>query len=188
MEITKLHDGVYQIDNFLTMDELAEIFELISSTPAEDWFGDDSKADKDFADFWYGKNLFIDGDTILNRVNEKMKNLMTSYHYYPPNIAIQRYFKGDFINEHRDQWNPDLPYYIGYGFCLYYNDNYQGGELEYPELGIKIKPKANSLYIHAGNVLHRSWPVLDDNTRYFSTVFVRGTDEEPTTLDKELFK
>lgn len=188
MKIKKLHDGVYEINDFLTKEELNEVFSIIESTPAEAWFGDESKADKDFADFWHGKNLFLDGETILNRINEKMRNLMGSYHYYPPGIAIQRYFNGDYINSHRDQWNPDLPYYIGYGFCLYYNDNYAGGELEYPELGIKVKPKANSLYIHAGDVLHRSWPVLDDSVRYFSTVFVRGTDEEPTTLNKELFK
>lgn len=187
MEITKLHDGVYQINDFLTNDELEEVLDLIRITPEKAWFGDESKADKDFSDFWYGKTLFVDDSDILNRINTKIKNLMASYQHYPKELGIQRYFKGDYIKEHRDQWNPDLPYYIGYGFCLYYNDNYSGGELEYPELGTRVKPKQNSLYIHSGNVLHRSWPVLDDNIRYFSTVFVRGTEQEPTRLKEELF-
>ena len=102
-------------------------------------------------------------------------------------IFLQRYKIGDHIKTHRDQWIPDLPYYIGYGFCLYYNDDYEGGELEYPELGIVVKPKANSLYIHGGHILHGSLPVLNDKIRYFSTVFIHGTEENPTRLNREIF-
>jgi hypothetical protein len=117
-----------------------------------------------------------------------MKDLFESYSYYPSKMLLQRYKQGDFINYHRDQWDPDLPYYVGYGLCLYYNDDYQGGQLEYPEIGLVVKPRQNSLYIHGGSVLHGSLPVLDDKIRYFSTAFVRGTAEQPTKLKKELFK
>jgi hypothetical protein len=184
MNINKLHDDVYEITDFLSPEELDQVMQLIDSTPEQSWYPEEV----DSSDFWYGKNLQIHDPSILDIVNSRMESMFESYHYYPDRTLLQRYRKGDFIAEHRDQWIPDLPYYIGYGFCLYYNDNYEGGQLRYPELDIVVKPKANSLYIHGGNVLHGSMPVTDDRIRYFSTVFVRGTEEEPTILNRELFK
>jgi hypothetical protein len=185
MQITKLYDDVYEIANFLTKEELFGVNDIINNTEEEAWLTKDSADDKDF---WYGKNLQTKGETVFDTVNDKMRNLFESYSYYPSEILLQRYKKGDFIKQHTDQWLPDLDYYIGYGLCLYYNSNYDGGELEYPELGLTIKPRENSLYIHGGHILHGSKPVLSDDIRYFSTVFVRGTEENPTRLRKELFK
>lgn len=184
MKINKLSEDVYEIKNFLNSYEIQAIESLIGFAKEEDW----NPKDMDPSEFWYGKTLQLKSPSILDVINEKMKNLLESFHYYPGSISLQRYKFGDFIKQHRDQWIPDLPYYIGYGFCLYYNDDYEGGELEYPELKIKIKPSANSLYIHGGNVLHGSTPVTNNKIRYFSTVFVRGTDQQPTILKKELFK
>jgi hypothetical protein len=187
-KINKLHDDVYEIQNFLTEQELLDVYSIIQNTPEEAWFDVKTKELDGATNFWFGKNLFFKEKTVFDFINKKMNNLLESYSYYPQSMHLQRYKKGDFIKHHADQWMPDLPYYIGYGFCLYYNEDYQGGELDYPELGVKIKPKANSLYIHGGHVVHGSLPVLDDSTRYFSTVFVRGTKESPTILKKELFK
>jgi len=185
MQITKLYDDVYEINNFLTDEELKEVYEIINRTEEESWFSKEASGDKGF---WYGKNLQTKGETVFDTVNDKMRNLFESYSQYPSEILLQRYKKGDFIKQHTDQWLPDLDYYIGYGLCLYYNSNYDGGELEYPEIGLTIKPRENSLYIHGGHILHGSKPVLSDDIRYFSTVFVRGTEENPTRLRKELFK
>jgi hypothetical protein len=188
VNIIKLYEDIYEVPDFLTNKELLEVFAIINDTKEEDWFSEETAKDKDFADFWEGKNLQLKGNTVFDKVSSKMENLFESYFDYPGKVLLQRYKKGDFINSHRDQWNPDLPYYVGYGLCLYYNDDYQGGQLEYPEIGLIIKPRENSLYIHGGNVLHGSLPVLDDKIRYFSTAFVRGTAEQPTKLKKELFK
>lgn len=187
MEINKLHDDVYEMRNFLTLRELGAVHSLIRKTAEEAWFDDEGKKKYGTPDFWFGKNLHFTERTVLDSINEKMRNLLVSYSYYPSTIQLQRYKKGDFIKRHADQWIPDLPYYIGYGFCLYFNDDYEGGELEYPDLGIVVKPKAGSLYVHGGNVVHGSLPVLNDAVRYFSTVFVRGTKESPTKLDADFF-
>jgi hypothetical protein len=187
MKINKLYDDVYEVEEFLTEQELADVYTIINNTPEKDWFDKSVKDKNSTPDFWYGKNLYFESTNVFDLINEKMKNLFESYSYYPEKTHLQRYKKGDFIKHHADQWIPDLPYYIGYGFCLYYNDDYLGGELDYPDLKITIKPKANTLYIHGGHILHGSLPVLDNNIRYFSTVFVRGTEESPTRLNKELF-
>jgi hypothetical protein len=188
MKINKLYEDVYEVEEFLTEQELADVYTIINNTLEEDWFDKSVKDKNDTPDFWYGKNLYFESTNVFDVINEKMKNLFESYSYYPEKIHLQRYKKGDFIKHHADQWIPDLPYYIGYGFCLYYNDDYLGGELDYPDINITIKPKANSLYIHGGHIVHGSLPVLDDTIRYFSTVFIRGTEESPTILKRELFK
>lgn len=187
MRISKLHDDVYEIRDFLTTQELSEVSYIAENTPEEAWFDDRMREKYEIPDFWFGKNLYFSEKTVFDSINEKMKSLLVSYSYYPPSMHLQRYKKGDFIKHHADQWIPDLPYYIGYGFCLYFNDDYSGGELEYPDLGILVKPQAGSLYVHGGNVVHGSLPVLGDGIRYFSTIFVHGTKESPTRLDGELF-
>jgi hypothetical protein len=188
MKINKLYDDVYEIENFLSEQELFEVYKIINNTPEGEWFDEISKEEQNTPDFWHGKNLYFKNINIFDDINNKMRNLFESFDYYPEKLHLQRYLKGDFIKHHSDQWIPDLPYYIGYGFCLYYNDDYQGGELDYPDLKITVKPKANSLYIHGGHIVHGSLPVLDDRIRYFSTVFIRGTEENPTILRKDLFK
>jgi hypothetical protein len=187
MNILKLSDDVYEIKNFLTDQENEEVYKIINKATEQDWFNKELNDENKTPEFWYGKNLLLVDITVFDTINERIRLLLESYSYYPSRMQLSRYKIGDFIKPHRDQWIPDLPYYIGYGFCLYYNNDYEGGELEYPELNLKIKPKAGSLYIHAGNVLHGSLPVLSDNIRYFSTIFVHGTTELPTRLRGDLF-
>jgi hypothetical protein len=189
MKVNKIHEDVYAVEDFLTEDELSAVKEIIKNTPEESWLDEQAKIIHSIPDFWFGKQLhFMEEETIFDSINEKMKNLLESYSYYPSKLNLSRYKMGDFIQPHRDQWLPDLDYYIGYGFCLYYNDDYEGGELKYPELNLALKPKANTLYIHGGHILHGSIPVLNDKIRYFSTVFIHGTEELPTRLRGDIFK
>ena len=94
--------------------------------------------------------------------------------------------KNEAIGQHRDNDTTPQGYYLGWGLVIYYNDNYLGGEINYPELDITIKPKAGSALLHGGEVMHGSLPVLSDDIRYFSTIFMRGNDEHPTILNKDL--
>ena len=187
MNITKLADDVYQITDFLTEEELSQVNLFINNITEDMWFPGEKK-ERDDSDFWYGRNMNTASVPAFSVINEKLKDFLDSYFYYPAEIMFSRYTEGDYMKEHRDEWKDDFPNYIGYGFCLYYNDDYEGGELDYPELGIKVKPPANSVCIHGGNVLHRSLPVIGDKVRYFSTKFITGTAESPTRLKSEMFK
>lgn len=187
MKINKIYDDVYEIENFLTEPEFEAVQRVINSFSEEDWNNKDMKNKNKIPDFWFGKQIYFNEDNIFSDINKKMQSLFSSYSYYPDKMILQRYKKGDFIKNHTDQWRTDINYYIGYGLCLYFNDNYEGGELDYPDLKITIKPKANSLFIHGGHILHGSLPVLSDDIRYFTTVFVHGTENRPTKLNSELF-
>jgi hypothetical protein len=187
MQITKLHEDIYEVADFLTKQELKEVFEIIKNISEQDWFSEDTFLNQDQANFWYGKTIDFEGDTIFPVINKKIKDLFESFSMYPDNTCLQRYEPGQSIKYHKDVWNVATPLYVSYGVLLYYNDDYLGGELDYEDLGLVIKPKENSLYIHGGNILHGSRPVLGDKSRYFSTAFVYGTKDKPAKLKKELF-
>ena len=58
------------------------------------------------------------------------------------------------------------------GIVMYINDNYLGGELNYPEYNLTYKPKARSLACHPSNYLHEV-NQINGNERYVITAFVR---------------
>jgi len=66
--------------------------------------------------------------------------------------------------------NVDTPH----GIVLYLNDDYEGGELYYPDLKLAIKPEAGSLVIHPGTVeyAHGVAPVTS-GMRYATTAFTK---------------
>lgn len=185
-KINKIASDVYEIENFLSQDELSHILEIIENAPPENWF--DTNHISNTQDFWYGKSLFLSDrkDVYKEFILDKVKHIFSSYFYCETDLKISRFKKGDQIRAHRDNDTTPQGYYLGYGLVIYYNDDYLGGEIEYPELDITIKPKAGSALLHGGEVLHGSLPVLSDSVRYFSTVFMRGNDQHPTTLNKDL--
>lgn len=184
--INKLAEDVYEIENFLTPSEMSKISEIISNANEDDW--NDRNYIYDKSDFWYGKSLFSEQNNEIwkTAIFEKVDYIFPSYFWCEKEIKISRFKKNHSIGAHRDNDTTPKGYYLGYGLVIYYNDDYLGGELDYPELGITIKPKAGSALLHGGEVMHGSLPVLDDKPRYFSTIFMRGNDQHPTLLNKDL--
>jgi predicted 2-oxoglutarate/Fe(II)-dependent dioxygenase YbiX len=67
---------------------------------------------------------------------------------------------------------------------VYYpNDDYEGGELDFMHFGVKIKPKANQLFIFpsAYNLEHRVSPVISGTRITFVSFFNQMTDSERNT-------
>jgi len=181
--INKIAENVYEIENFLDKSEIKEILNIINNADVEEWYDKNSAGT-----MWYDKSLFLHDHKELGKkiIFDKIDYIFTSYFYCEKELKISRYKKGDQIKNHRDNDTTPKGYYLGYGLVIYYNDNYLGGEIDYPELGITIKPKAGSALMHGGEVLHGSLPVLDNVERYFTTIFMRGNEEYPITLNKEL--
>jgi hypothetical protein len=69
-----------------------------------------------------------------------------------------RYGKGQHFQEHADH---GFSYSATVSLVAYINDDYQGGNLYFPKLGLDIKPKAGDLYIFPSTYLfsHRAMPV-----------------------------
>lgn len=71
-----------------------------------------------------------------------------------------RYGKGQHFQEHADH---GFSYSATVSLVAYVNDDYAGGNLFFPKLGLDIKPRAGDLYIFPSTYLfsHRAMPVED---------------------------
>jgi hypothetical protein len=184
MKINKISPDIYEIEDFVSIDEQKEILNFCKNLEEDQWwlsFSDEYKEG-----FFYGKQYNGEKPLVFKEIDKRVNEIFESLLYFG-SVALQRYKKGEQIQVHKDYWLYDLDYHIRYGICIYFNDDYEGGELSYPELGITHKPKARSLVMHGGNITHESLPVTSDDLRYFSTAFVRGSEESPVVLNKKLF-
>jgi hypothetical protein len=85
-------------------------------------------------------------------------------------ISISKYFVDAFMGPHTD--SPPEPTIEHISSVLYLNDNYEGGELNFPNQGIRIKPKAGSIVIFPSvpPFVHESTKIIS-GTKYMSPGF-----------------
>ena len=181
MKVNRLSPDIYEIEDFVTIEKANQVLEYSKSLEESDWWHEEQKET-----FFYGKQKWGKLPEIFDEIDQNAKNLFSSA-LDIGNIALQRYLDNEPMRLHRDYWLKDLDYYIRYGIVIYYNDDYEGGEIEYPELGIVHKPKARSLVLHGGNILHGPKRLIGDGSRYFSTSFVRGSADSPVLLNHSIF-
>lgn len=184
MKINRISPDIYEVEDFITAEQQVEVLEFFKSLDEESWWTTPEGHEQH--GFFYGKQYHGKSPDVFSEISKNVRNLFSTY-LYIGDVGLQRYKINEAMQEHRDYWLYDQDYHMRYGIAIYYNDDYEGGEIEYPELGIIHKPKARSLLMHGGNILHGTLPVTSDDTRFFSTAFVRGSSESPVTLDPELF-
>lgn len=184
MKVNKISPDIYEIEDFVSIDEQKEILDFCKNLEEDQWWISLSEEYK--KEFFYGKQHNGEKPLVFKAIDTRVRKIFESL-FYVGAVALQRYKKGEQIQGHKDYWLYDLDYHIRYGICIYFNDDYEGGELFYQDLGITHKPKARSLVMHGGNITHESLPVTSDDLRYFSTAFVKGSKESPVVLNKKLF-
>jgi len=142
-------DSADAISYFNSQDTSCAIHDHVQHTPNNDRT----------ADFfsWDPECLMFDMDAIRNNNDDnfnllkivelldKMKNASTKHIQQPIRLAkvvFHKYITGSSGPEHTDVWPV--------ASLLYLNDDYAGGELYFPNQGVEIAPKKNSLYIFEG--------------------------------------
>lgn len=79
----------------------------------------------------------------------------------PERTACMRYSQGEFFGLHTD-----APYVAPDGalsklsFILYLNDDYQGGETFFPELGLAVSPEVGKILLFPPDIPHMSNPIM----------------------------
>ena len=81
-------------------------------------------------------------------------------------FAINKYFSGQAMGPHLDSYGYSNR--ITFSTLIYLNDNYEGGEIEFPEQNIKIKPEEGSVLIFPTYhpFIHKSYEVKN-GYKYF---------------------
>lgn len=96
--------------------------------------------------------------------------------YFPPSpLSISKYIKGASMGPHVDVYPGQTTEPVMSG-VLYLNDDCVGGELDFPEQGVTIKPSAGSVVIFpsVAPFYHQSLEIIS-GVKYMSPVFwVKG--------------
>lgn len=168
-------------EDFITEEQADYLVALAMSNSGDEW---ESKNKNDY-EFWNGKNLPIDNlkdldHSLLEEIQLKTKLLYELFYpklkgkvSYSCVIAINRFRAGDSMPVHSDKGPYEDNNTILHGVVVYLNDNYEGGEIHYPEKNIAIKPKKCSLVMHPGNeeYQHGVREVIKGD-RYAVTLFI----------------
>ncbi len=182
VKVNLLSPDIYEIEEFITLDQQKNILSYCKGLDEDKWWNS-GIVDKE--GFFNGKTSFEENIKLFDDIYQKINSLFSSLEYTNP-LNLHRHLDGHFMSPHLD-WHEGKTPHIRYGLVLYYNDDYQGGALNYPNLGIIHKPKARSLLIHGARILHGTTRSIGP-ARYFSTTFIFGTKEIPVILSDDVFK
>lgn len=177
MKYNKIHKGILEIPEFISKEENEKIIKILNNLSENFWLKNNNPN-------WDKRNLSeikdLEFNDLKRKIGKRVVELFDSYYkIVNQSILIQRILPNTGgLSQHAD--NIDDPD-VKYGLVLYYNDNYFGGEIEYPEIKISYKPRAGSLLIHRGEYLHKVNPV-NGSTRYMSTLFVHETKDFPAKI------
>ena len=177
------------IENFLSQENLAIIKSFIDNNQSA-W---PSLASNNF---WAGRSLdhynILDRTvqdimlTSMNQITKVVEQHSGFEKLYSDLLQIVRWPSGYELHPHADGENPnEQPHPFSwrlFGSVLYINNDYQGGEIHYPHLGMSIKPKPGMLAVHPGTLefLHGVRPVTD-GVRYTIASFFT-TDSSRATI------
>lgn len=187
MKYNKIYEEIIEIPNFLSEENCKKIIEILESSSEEFWIENNSSN--------WNKRIF--SNNLKNIYNKKLypfkkiikqQMLDTFGEFYKITndlVIIQRMIPNSGgLDEHKDNIkDPD----VKYGIVLYYNDDYEGGEIEYPEIKISYKPKVGSLIIHKAEYSHKVNEVFF-KTRYMSTFFIEEIKKYPQDLNHNYIK
>lgn len=167
-------DNIVALENFMTKEELAVLNDFIRNN--QEWDVTETHVNEDgtvIYDSGYWANRVATYPTI-SKTNPKIPQVIEgmvkrlkkevdaffNVDALPTSPAMVRWLPGQFQMPHADKelhvgddrGKPnDFPYYDIAGL-FYINDDYEGGELYFPNQGIQFKPKAGAAYFFPGDM------------------------------------
>lgn len=172
-------DRLWEYENFLSSEEVDLLLDLASNASEEDWYS----ANLNPHDGHYrGKSLsFTQGSLVSKKILEIDKRIASLFSEFTNIVQIGSIVRNTDtlmpVGLHRDNEDENMVdnrnAYCKYGILMYLNNDFDGGEICYPEYNIAYKPKRGVLIIHHAGNMHGVNPV-SGGTRYSMTSFVWG--------------
>ena len=186
MNIKNYQNLIYEVQDFLDNIQYKSLLSFVEENLKQNFnFKEErtegyisiSKHDKgDFKAFDWNQDL-------IDSIEESIKSIFLNQ-IIPDNLKIDSlksindiliYPKNYFKGSHADNGSDEN---IKFGCVYYINDDYEGGEIIYPDINISIKPKANTLIIHQSNLIHYTNPIENDSIKKIITTFLLGEDKK----------
>jgi hypothetical protein len=180
MEIRKVTEDIWEIENLLFEEEVEYLLSAAKTSENPSWYSEEQSQD------WSGRVMNVPlaygqnskETEILLKLAGIIEELFINMTKYVQPYSILRTRTGEFFPYHSDSVT-DI--YNVFGLVFYLNDDYTGGELDYKDLNIAIKPKANSMLVHRAHLVHGVKEVTS-GTRYAVSSFIEG---DKTTAIRE---
>lgn len=140
------NNEIFLVDDFLSKDEIKPIVKYLRM-----FFKDDpmTVSEEDFV------NLRESVMEKMDQVSERAITIFNQHHCIPEELeftTFNNFVRVDSIgiSEHHDDNRPGALKKVRYGCVLYLTEDFDGGELNYTELGIQYKPVAGQIIFHPG--------------------------------------
>lgn len=183
MIITNPDPNIFVIKNFIEKEEANLLVDLAKNSTSDEW-SNYNYTSRNEHDEWEDRILILDkcsgfddlNQTIVNKLFSKIKNeintiLNKDIYEYTGFNTIYRSVIGQSMKTHSDS---GLGPKFKYGVVLYLNDEYVGGEIFYPNIGVEFKPEAYSLVLHPAYEAYRHGvKEVSSGTRYSMTSFLK---------------
>jgi hypothetical protein len=172
-------DRLWEYENFLMGEEVESIMNVITASKEEDWFSEDLP---EYDQHHAGKTLPVSSIPELESVVRGIDARVAALFLGTTNmVRIGSVVRGSSthmpVGFHRDNEYQDMSDNRNaenkYGILMYLNNDFDGGEICYPEFGIEYKPKPGVLLIHYAGNLHGVNPI-SNGVRYSMTSFAWG--------------
>lgn len=195
LSATEIYTGIFVVEDFITSEELSVIQSQIDQISEEGWkksytesllnfirdqygvttmeeaqeLGHDMHIDEK----WVDKNATLAVPDVAMSISARLQEVFSDM----PELdfqgigSIQRQYEGVSLPYHVDSLsNPN----VVFACVLYLNDDFTGGELHFPKIGITYVPKKRALIVFpsADEYLHGVLPVGPGPTRYALPAFV----------------
>lgn len=195
LAVEELYPGIFVVPDFLTDKEVESIKAQIDQMSEKDWSTRYEESLLEFIQTQYGVSTFEEAaekgykmsvDSNWVDKNATIKDQETSGSIFQrfnsvladtPDLefqgagSLQRQYEGVNLNYHVDsESNPS----VAYAAVMYINGDFNGGELHFPKIDIKFKPRAKDLIVFPSSdeYLHGVLPVEAGPTRYVIPTFV----------------
>jgi hypothetical protein len=177
--ITLRHNGIFQWSHVSEKSE--QILSSVLTKKWEDYTNEGggetvigrctylTKNEKEYKDILEVYIKCLDEYAAENKLDLTYKNLDSQawlFREYLPGTTMSAHIDGyGYAKDNGEFVVPELT------ILFYINDNYEGGEIVFPEEGLSIKPKANSVIVFPSNKMHSVSEVLSGK-RYMTQTYI----------------
>jgi hypothetical protein len=166
-----LDEEICVVNNFLPEETLNRFLIMASAATEEEWALGASNPKGQ----WYGSVLPFD-NSLSEDVSQLCTDLLTGHYHFTHSMYLRRRRESQGLLPHYDNQSQRS---CEYGIVIYLNDDYEGGEIYYPNRGITHKPTKNSLVIHSAGVDYtHGVNAVKSGTRLFITLWAFYNDIE----------
>lgn len=137
--------SIFYVENFLDVENHTKLLKLLEDDYDDILKFQEGKVQLDSRSFVTDERYTEIIDLAYNKASALFNENYNTASKFAKNYRIQYQRKGHSYPVHKDTYYDPK---VTHGAIFYINDDYEGGEIYYPALGIELKPKANSFVIH----------------------------------------